>query len=450
MTPDEFPQAFINRLRTILGDEWNDFVLAHRQPAPVTIRMNPAKSNILLDVDSVPWCSFGKYLPDRPSFTLDPSFHAGAYYVQEASSMFLEQIFIQTIGNTSSLNVLDLSAAPGGKSTHLLSLMNRDSLLISNEVIQSRASVLSENIQKWGYPNVVVTNNDPRHFSRLQGFFDVVVVDAPCSGEGLFRKDPQAAHEWSEENVDLCSKRQRRILSDVWPALKAGGVLIYSTCTYNEKENEDNLQWLAGQEGAEFIKIDIDQRWGIVEIQQGPVVAYRMLPHRVKGEGFFIAALRKTADQPEGRLKKGKLTTVSKNLRAQLCDWTQDSDNKVFVERNGLVQFFPHWKVEEINHVVNELHIISAGTVMASIKHTKLVPEHPLALSTEVNKNAFKHLPVEKENALRYLRKDPIEITHSARGFALVTFEETSLGWVNMLDNRINNLYPSQWRIRMR
>src|SRR5690606_14974224 len=202
-------------------------------------------------------------------------------------------------GTSASLNVLDLSAAPGGKSTHLLSLMSRDSLLISNEVIQSRASILAENIQKWGYANVVVTNNDPRHFNRLPGFFDVIVVDAPCSGEGLFRKDPQAANEWSEENVELCSKRQRRILNDVWPALKSGGLLIYSTCTYNEKENEENLQWLSEQEGAEFIKINIDERWGVTGIQRGPVIGYRMMPHRVKGEGFFIAALRKTAAADE-------------------------------------------------------------------------------------------------------------------------------------------------------
>lgn len=433
-----------------LGDEWNDFAAAHRQPAPVSIRINPFKNNIIIGDDAVPWSKYGRYLADRPTFTMDPAFHAGVYYVQEASSMFLEQVFSQLASSSTSLNVLDVSAAPGGKSTHLLSLMTRDSLLISNEVIQSRASILAENIQKWGYSNVVVTNNDPRHFGRLPGFFDVIVVDAPCSGEGLFRKDPQAANEWSEENVELCSKRQRRILNDVWPALKSGGLLIYSTCTYNEKENEDNLQWLSEQEGAESIKVNIDERWGVTEVHRGPVISYRMMPHRVKGEGFFIAALRKTSDQREERLKKGKLTTASKNLREQLSDWTQDSENKVFVERNGVVHFFPQWKMNEINHVVNELHTVSAGTVMASVKHTKLVPEHPLALSVEINKDAFKRLPLDRENALRYLRKDFFETDQSGRGFALVTFENTPIGWVNMLDNRINNLYPSQWRIRMR
>ena len=193
---------------------------------------------------------------ERPSFTLDPSFHGGKYYVQEASSMFLEQAFCATYQfSRIALNVLDLCAAPGGKSTHLLSLMNKNSLLVSNEVIQSRAAILSENIQKWGHGNVIVTNNDPKDFQRLPGFFDVIVVDAPCSGEGLFRKDPNALKEWSEDVVALCSRRQRRILNDVWPTLKTGGLLIYSTCTYNADENEENLKWLKEEYHVESIPL---------------------------------------------------------------------------------------------------------------------------------------------------------------------------------------------------
>ncbi len=170
--------------------------------------------------------------------------------------MFLEQAFTQATNGATHLNVLDLCAAPGGKSTHLLSLMDQNSLLVSNEVIQSRSAILSENLQKWGHDNVVVTNNDPKDFQRLPGFFDVIVVDAPCSGEGLFRKDPGAIKEWSEDAVALCSKRQRRILSDVWPALKTGGILIYSTCTYNSQENEENLRWLQQEYEVESIPLN--------------------------------------------------------------------------------------------------------------------------------------------------------------------------------------------------
>lgn len=449
MTPDQFPQAFTKRLQMQLGDQWNDFLLAHQQPPPVSIRLNPAKVD-LKDGEPVPWSKFGRYLVDRPSFTLDPSFHAGAYYVQEASSMFLEQVFTQVVDADSPINVLDLSAAPGGKSTHLLSLMNKQSLLVSNEVIHTRASILSENLQKWGSANVVVTSNDPRQFSRLPGFFDVIVVDAPCSGEGLFRKDPQALSEWSEDNVALCSKRQRRILNDVWPALKSGGILIYSTCTYNQSENEENLRWLSEQCGSESISIDVNNGWGVDTVQYGPVTGYRLLPHLVRGEGFFIAAMRKTSDQVEARAKQGKMTPVSKKLQEQLSGWTQHAEEKVFIERNGTIQFFPESKIDDIYHVIHELHTISAGTLMASAKHTKLVPEHPFALSPELNKGAFNHLQLDRENALRYLRKEPFEAPPTNKGFALVIFDGTPLGWVNVLDNRINNLYPSQWRIRMR
>jgi 16S rRNA C967 or C1407 C5-methylase (RsmB/RsmF family)/NOL1/NOP2/fmu family ribosome biogenesis protein len=450
MTPDQFPQAFTKRLQTQLGDQWNEFVSAHQQPPPVSIRINPEKGDISDPREPVPWCRFGHYLSERPSFTLDPAFHGGKYYVQEASSMFLEQLFTQIMGTSPALNVLDLSAAPGGKSTHLLSLMSKDSLLVSNEVIQSRASVLSENLQKWGGANVVITNSDPRQFSRLPGFFDVIVVDAPCSGEGLFRKDPLAVAEWSEDNIALCCKRQRRILSDVWPALKSGGVLLYSTCTYNEMENEDNLRWLAEQSGADGVSIHVDERWGVETVQHQHITGYRFYPHRVKGEGFFIAALRKTADQDEGRIKKGSYMPAPKKVKEQLAPWTLNPEDKFFVERNGLVHFFPQEKMDAVNQVVSELYTVSAGTTMASIKHNKMVPEHALALSSDLNRAAFPELSLDRDNALAYLRKDHFEAVNTKRGFALVSFEGTGLGWANVLDNRINNLYPSQWRIRMR
>jgi len=288
------PRPFLERMKQILKDETDDFVSSLGQEPPVSIRLNPFKFRNKPGLEEIPWCKTGYYLPVRPSFTLDPLFHAGAYYVQEPGSMFLEQVFRQVAEPDAPLLVLDLCGAPGGKSTHLLSLMNRESLLVANEVIRTRAAILSENIRKWGNSNVVVTNNDPRYFAALGGIFDIVVVDAPCSGEGLFRKDKNAISEWSPDNANLCSARQKRILSDAWECLKPGGYLIYSTCTYNPEENENNLAWLT--EKNSFSPIDLSSAYfpGIKEISVGRVRGYQLMPHRVRGEGFFIGALQKT------------------------------------------------------------------------------------------------------------------------------------------------------------
>ncbi|MEX2233333.1 MAG: RsmB/NOP family class I SAM-dependent RNA methyltransferase, partial [Cyclobacteriaceae bacterium] len=260
------PVKFEESIHRKLGGALPGFLKSLQEPPPVSIRIHPVKSQHQIADERVPWSKYGEYLPTRPQFTLDPLFHAGSYYVQEASSMFLEQALKQSVNLDQSLNVLDLCAAPGGKSTHLLSLLNRDSLLVSNEAIRSRASILSENIQKWGYPNTIVTNNDPADFRKLKGFFDVIVIDAPCSGEGLFRKNPDAMDEWSPENVQLCAGRQKRILSDAWDSLRENGVLIYCTCTYNESENEDNLRWLQENYSVEFLKLSTDPSWGVDEV----------------------------------------------------------------------------------------------------------------------------------------------------------------------------------------
>ena len=193
-----FPPLFEEKMRPQLLTDWEAFLASHQVSPPVSIRINPKKSKAI-HVARIPWTEYGYYLDARPSFTLDPSFHAGSYYVQDASSMFLEQAVKQSLDLSQPLRVLDLCAAPGGKSTHLLSLISPGALLIANEVIGTRATILSENIQKWGHANVIVTHNDPEDFQRLPGYFDAIVVDAPCSGEGLFRKDPEAMNEWSPE-----------------------------------------------------------------------------------------------------------------------------------------------------------------------------------------------------------------------------------------------------------
>ncbi|HWA34598.1 MAG TPA: RsmB/NOP family class I SAM-dependent RNA methyltransferase, partial [Cyclobacteriaceae bacterium] len=289
-------------MRASLGDHFRDFLSALEESPPVSIRINPAK---IADHPGkqVPWSTFGRYLPERPAFTLDPWLHGGAYYVQEASSMFLEHALRQSVNLNQSVNILDLCAAPGGKSTHLLSLMSKDSLLVSNEVIRSRAGILAENIQKWGNPNVIVTSNDPAHFRRLTGFFDAIILDAPCSGEGLFRKDPAALSQWSSKNVELCELRQRRILHDVWAALKPGGTIIYSTCTYNEHENIGNMQWIKKEFDPDFIELKIPASWKIETLMREGAVGYQLYPHNVNGEGFFLSVIKKKEEAPHKNIK---------------------------------------------------------------------------------------------------------------------------------------------------
>ena len=306
---NSLPTELIQSLRNLESFNEEAFKAVHQSGTQiVSIRLNPSKagqrSTNNEQLEKVPWSSNGYYLPERPSFTLDPLFHAGAYYVQEASSMFLEEVLKQTVDLSKPLKVLDLCAAPGGKSTLIQSIISKESLLVSNEVIKTRVNILSENITKWGAANVIVTNNDPADFLRLKNYFDVIVVDAPCSGSGLFRKDPNAITEWSESNVQLCAQRQQRILADIMPSLKDGGVLIYSTCSYSQQEDEAISDWLIEQfkparmtrsDGVESLRFKVDESWGIVETvsEKENAYGYRFYPDKVKGEGFFIAAFKK-------------------------------------------------------------------------------------------------------------------------------------------------------------
>lgn len=442
------PKEFEESLKNTLGDSFPDFINSLQQPSPTSIRLNPGKP-AAENLTQVPWSMYGRYLEERPKFTLDPTLHAGAYYVQEASSMFVEQALKQAVDLSKPLRVLDISAAPGGKSTHLLSLLNAESLLVSNEVIRSRASILAENIQKWGHSNVIVTNNDPEDFSRLTGFFDVILIDAPCSGEGLFRKDPNAMKEWSPENVELCAKRQRRILADVWPALKQNGILIYSTCTYNKLENEENIKWLNENHAFESIKLNLNPAWGIDAVEEKNVYGYHFYPHKVNGEGFFISVIRKTQAQSEGHFKIRKgLSAPPKKTIEQLESWTT-LKSPTFFTWNEVVYVVPKSIAKETEILLDHLKFVQAGTALATMKHDKLIPEHAAALAINLNKDNFFQLEVTEQDALRYLRKEPVEIHSSPRGFTLILYKGLALGWANVLDNRMNNLYPAAWRIRM-
>jgi tRNA and rRNA cytosine-C5-methylases len=444
------PVDFETRTKQLLGDEYTDLAKALETDAPVSVRINNAKGMTPPDAEPVPWSEAGYYLADRPTFTFDPLFHAGCYYVQEAASMFLEKAVKTYIDNP--VRCLDLCAAPGGKSTHLLGILPEGSLLVSNEVIRSRSVVLAENIAKWGMAGSVVCNNDPAEIGKLTHYFDVIVTDVPCSGEGMFRKDVASRDEWSEANVQLCAARQRRIIHDIWDALKPGGLLIYSTCTYNAEENEDNIEYITRELGAEVLDVPTDTSWSIHGAVKGNMPVYRFMPHRTKGEGFFLAVLRKAEGEFSPikiRAKKDKQDKKAPSIPTAINDWLNDA--KVFhtAVHNGVVEAFPIDYKDDYLLLTDRLHIVSAGVRVGEIKGKDLVPHPALGLSTALNRDVFTQVDVIWEDAIRYLRKEAFALpTEIAKGYVLITYQGYPLGFAKHLGNRANNLYPQEWRIR--
>jgi NOL1/NOP2/sun family putative RNA methylase len=467
----QIPAELISSLHHVKGFDEISFIDAHTKRQQITsIRFNPKKlplyqkndtssltipDSSTIHLEKIPWSSQGFYLSERPSFTLDPLFHAGLYYVQEASSMFLEQALEQTTDLSQPLRILDLCASPGGKSTIIQSLISDQSMLISNEVSKSRVSVLEENLTKWGAPNVIVTNNDPANFQRLENYFDVIVVDAPCSGSGLFRKDPRAIDEWSENNVQLCSHRQQRILTEIYPALKKDGILIYSTCSYSEEEDECISDWLVDSFALGSLQLEIDDingaDHGIIETisKKHAAFGYRFFPDKVKGEGFFIACFQKlygdayTFKQP----KKVKLEKVSKSVESIVWPWLKKDAAIQLWKQGDLVFAFPIGLEKELMTIASaDLYIRMAGTRIGSLAGKDLVPDHAFALSRLLNPNVV-DISLKKEDALQYLRKEEVKTTSPHKGWALVQYEGLNLGWIKILSNRSNNYYPKEWRI---
>jgi 16S rRNA C967 or C1407 C5-methylase (RsmB/RsmF family)/NOL1/NOP2/fmu family ribosome biogenesis protein len=443
----EIPEPFIRSLQSLLGAEAGDLLDALRQAAPVSIRYNREKAapGIFPSETPVAWCPDGVYLPERPAFTLDPLLHGGAYYVQEASSMFLTQLspLLQSLGGH--CRALDLCAAPGGKAALLAALLPPGGLLVANEVIRSRASILLENLAKWGSPNVAVTHNDPQHFGMLPGAFDLLLIDAPCSGEGMFRKDAAAMQEWSLARVRLCAERQRRIVAGAWDALREGGLLVYSTCTFNREENDANVQWIQDALGAERVLLPLPPAWGIVESEAG----YHFYPHRVQGEGFFVTALRKTSSPRPARRRASEkaLPRMAAKAAAHVEKWL--SGRFVFTVRNNIIHALPCSQQDFIAQLSQQLHILQAGVTAGEQKGADIIPSASLALSTALHPAAFHTQEVNLSTALHFLRRDTISLDCAEKDFILITYGRTPLGFVKHLGRRTNNLYPAAWRIRM-
>lgn len=440
-------------LNGLPGYDEAGFLAVHASGEQVTsVRQNPGKnpaSAFSHSKSRIPWTENGYYLDARPSFTFDPLFHAGCYYVQEASSMFLEQALRQTTDLAKPLRVLDLCAAPGGKSTHLQSLISGDSLLVSNEVIRARVQVLQDNIIKWGCSNVVVTNNDPEHFSRLEHFFDVIVVDAPCSGSGLFRRDAAAIEEWSENNVQLCARRQQRILADVWPALKKGGILIYSTCSYSGEEDEQILDWLTAAPELQMAnrRLALENEWMITETNTtGGNYGYRFWPNRVKGEGFFLACFQKLDGEEEAQIRvKQKPAMLTNNEKKILDKWIRTGE-EAFINQNGIIYAWPGNRVMEYSWLRSQLRMVYSGVQLGEAIRDKLVPGHALAMSRMLH-SGVPATGLDHAMAIRYLQRKEIQLPDAKNGWQLVCFEDFPLGWVNVLPNRVNNYYPKELRI---
>ena len=406
----QLPEDFVRGTRQLMGEtRFNSYLEAFEKEAPVSIRLNVTKGrffcDILGDVTKEPslcympvaWCAEGYYLEGRPQFTFDPLFHAGCYYVQEAASMFVTHVIKWIMENgqwkmETPLQMLDLCAAPGGKSTAMLSVLPEDCTLVSNEPIPTRAQILLENITKWGAKNCIVTNNYPRDFKKAKAKFDLILCDVPCSGEGMFRKDPATISEWSVQNVEKCWRLQREIVADAWECLNPGGIMIYSTCTFNTKENEENVRWIMEEYDAEVIDIPIDASWHItgslLDGFEAPV--YRFIPGITRSEGLFVCALKKRGEWREVRGKRNDL----RQLKCLSIDGMQE---------------------------------------LSTLQSPLSTPTVDLPYS----------------EALKYLRGEAIVLPSDApRGIVTVTYKGFALGPVKNIGNRANNLYPKPWRIK--
>ena len=409
------PQDFTDYTSSLFGAErWQRFLQALDTCAPVSVRLNPWKTlpqPLFTDTTPIAWCRQAYWLKERPHFTLDPLFHAGVYYVQEAGSLFLDHVLRTHL--TAPVSALDLCAAPGGKSTLMRAALPEGSTLMSNEVDRRRANILLENMQKQGHPDVLVTHNLPRDFHKAGLVFDVILTDVPCSGEGLFRRDENAVNEWSLANVHMCQKRQRDILRDIWPCLRTGGLLIYSTCTFNTRENEENVRWICEELGAEILPVPVQLSWNITgSLLSGwnqPV--YRFIPGTTQSEGLFMAVLRKTSDGPQR-------ATLPTSLRRQALG-------------NQL------------------LHVLSDGLPKAELKGKDLIPTAAQALSLAAPPDAYARVELTLEQARRYLHREAFALpANTPRGFVIVTYQKQPLGFMKNLGDRANNLYPKNWAIK--
>ncbi|MEG1915745.1 MAG: rRNA cytosine-C5-methyltransferase [Muribaculaceae bacterium] len=447
------PEKFIEQIQENIPDECDAFFDAIERPASVSIRLNKNKAvDLEPHLRRVKWCSSGYYLAERVQFTFDPAFHSGKYYVQDASSMIIQHIVSQIC--TAPVRYLDLCAAPGGKSSAAVDALPAGSLLVSNEIIGSRAQILKENIIKWGLPCCVVTNNDSKTIGRLTHYFDVVATDVPCSGEGMFRKEDEAVAQWSPSLVSQCVARQHEIIDNIWNALRPNGYFIYSTCTYNRAENEEMIEYICSKYAATSIDMKFPKEWNIHAGINTAHHCYRFMPHCTDGEGLFICVLHKSESEPikscELKIKKKAKDNKQDSkviVPKEVKEWIITPEKCDFIVENEEIIAIRREYIDDVALLRNSLKVIYFGTHIATFKGRDTMPTQALALSTELNAKAFCVNEVNYLTAIAYLRGEAITID-ADRGYCLITNESQHIGFVKNLGSRANNLYPREWRIR--
>ncbi|MBB6461392.1 methyltransferase RsmF C-terminal domain-like protein [Flammeovirga kamogawensis] len=460
---EKLPKKFISRLEGQLSEE--DIIAfkeAFDEFAPVSYRTNPFKPAEIdfSDITPVPWCDEAHYIAKRPSFAKDPLIFAGAYYVQEASSMFLWQALKQHAPLEKDIKVLDLCAAPGGKSTLINSLITQKSLLVANEVIDKRATPLIDNLVRWGNPNTIVTANYSDSFTQLREYFDVIVADAPCSGEGMFRKDPKTIDAWSPMLINSCRDIQKEIVDYIPQSLKAGGLFIYSTCTFSPQENEERLEQILDSEEFEPLEIELDPSWGItkIEVEKNGIKAtgYRFIFHKTTGEGLFLTAFRKKGEPSRHQKfsvspkKMKQVFMLRKRESEEMRKWLENGNDFDFYEEEDEIYAIPKNLVQDFKMLYVTQTVRHQGTKMGRLnkKNNQLIPDHELAVSNIIA-SSIPSTDVEYRDAIDYLKKQDMSIKtiQGVKGWALIKFKGLVLGWVKVLPNRLNNYYPTEHRL---
>ena len=453
------PEQFIQRMQRELGVAEAEALCAALDTEPSTaVRLNPAKmSEDKWGGRKVAWSEYGYLLGERPAFTLDPDFHAGAYYVQEASSQFAGYIVSMAVGGAEACKgqrVLDMCAAPGGKSTHYATLVGERGLVVANEINRSRAAVLADNARKWGLGNMVVTSNDSARVADFEEWFDVVAVDAPCSGEGMFRKSDEACEQWSEANVAMCAERQWEILQNAFQSLKPGGVLLYSTCTFNRTEDEDVVGRACEEFGDELLAVDdipIGDDWGVVTGREGVFQTFRFFPHRLTGEGMFMAVARKaglaTSRRRMPKARRKVMEAVDKRTAQELSRWVKESEQMRFFAAGDTLYGCRKEHYDEVEVLAGTLAVIYSGVAMGQVFKGKLKPDGALALYAGVNHDAVACCEVDEQEALKFLRKQDMDAAQFSEGVNMVLYGGRPLGFVKRVGARVNNMYPNSLRI---
>lgn len=440
------PQEFVDMIEGYSFAPFSSLADTLQATAPeVSVRLNPAK-NTAFPSAAVPvaWWQGGFYLPERGAFTFDPSLHQGVYYVQDAASMFMARV-ARVLAGGEPVRWLDACAAPGGKTTAVLDALPQGSVVVANEFVRTRADILRENLAKWGKPDVKVTNADTKIFRKYPGLFHIVAADVPCSGEGMMRKDPEAVAQWSPGLVESCARRQREIVENLWTALAPGGYFVYSTCTFNRTENEELVQWMMDEFSAVPVEIPVEQSWGISPGIDVDFPCYRFIPGVTRGEGFFIAVLRKPhsgspQQKTKSKSKQRKVVQSKTDIRGWLLsdaqvELVEDKDKVFAVSATPLALEMP----EELRPAME----------IAVIKGRDLIPTQQLAMSTILSQDSFPSVEVDRLTALQYLRCEALKLPEDTpKGITLLKYCGRPLGFVKNLGNRANNLYPAEWRIR--